>query len=430
MYIGPDSLALVHHFHAIFWQFWKSRQLSSKSNADGSSGKTRSISSSSDAETTSYSFATIAPFKVLDLCAGSGIQALAVLSMLQMLPSSECNVDGAGENALAVAVDINKRALRFTEFNSILNGFGVVDFETGKDTFNGNQSRIKICTVNADLVSDKVLNRDSVAKDKTGIELTDETLVDQLLFIFRRNRSNNETALNDSRFDVLLANPPFIPVPPKVSDNRVLSVFGNQDARGNTPHYGLFSSGGEDGEECLRAIIQMAPLLLSPGAMAGIVSEFMNPPLTQSTELDPALCSKIEKWWDCAFDLHSVSPLVAKGILFTNEYALSSATYAQRRALRNDQDGVLLWKDHLDQKGIDSVSPGLLFVRVLPNEMVFQTRSRSKLECHSNPSQRETILMHRFVPKTTNGSIWTPHNFNAVEFTRIDLVDLFLSYEI
>ncbi|KAL7518815.1 hypothetical protein ACHAWX_003618 [Stephanocyclus meneghinianus] len=427
MYIGPDSLALVHHFHSIFLQFWNSRQLYSKSNSNGSRGKRRSSGSSSDHET---SFAMRAPFKILDLCAGSGIQALAVLSMFQMLPSSDCNPDGEGGNALSVAVDINKRALRFTEFNSILNGFGVVDFETGRDTFNGNHSRIKICTVHADLIADKVLNRDSAAREKVGIELYDESLVDQLLFMFRRKKSYHETIREGSRFDVLLANPPFIPIPPKVSDNRVLSVFGNQGAHDNTPHYGLFSSGGEDGEECLRAIIQMTPILLSPGAMAIIVSEFMNPPLAQSAELDQALCSKIEKWWNYALDSHSVSPLEAKAILFTNEYAISSATYAQRRALRNDQDAVLLWEDHLEEKGINSVSPGLLFFRILSNRIVSQTRSRSKLEYHSNPSQRETMLMHRFVPKTKNGSIWTPHNFNAVESTRIDLMELFASHVI
>jgi hypothetical protein len=151
----------------------------------------------------------------------------------------------------------------------------------------------------------------------------------------------------------------------------------------------------------------------------------MNPPSIQCDELDQALCSKIEKWWNKFLDPRSTSPLVTKGMLFTNEHALPSATYAQRRALRNDHDAFRFWKDHLDQQGITSVSPGLLFLRILPKYDVPRTSSLLEYQYTLSQGKREPMVVHRFVPKTMNGSIWTPHNFNAIESTRRDSLYLF-----
>ena len=50
--------------------------------------------------------------RVLDLCTGSGVQALATMAMLSDVNSS------------SVVADINERALRFAMFNAKLNGFG------------------------------------------------------------------------------------------------------------------------------------------------------------------------------------------------------------------------------------------------------------------------------------------------------------------
>jgi hypothetical protein len=137
----------------------------------------------------------------------------------------------------------------------------------------------------------------------------------------------------------------------------------------------------------------MAPSLLDIDGVIAIVSEFMNPPEPGQSERN--LCSKIEGWWMQSSNLPS-------GLLFTNEYAISSDTYARRRALSNDPNDIRLWKKHLEKKNIHHVSPGLLFLR------------------HRTTHQNPTVT-HRLVPKTKHGSVWTPQNFEAVEFVRKSL---------
>jgi methylase of polypeptide subunit release factors len=312
MYIGPDSLALVHHLHANFMQYYNSRQRSKKQ------------------------------FRLVDFCAGSGVQALATLSMLELF--SDKDVESCDE-ATAVAVDINQRALRFTRFNSILNGFVIGDLEPERFADQCSNSKMKVYTIQADLVSGEVFS--SIEKDDTRLGSSRHPLLDELLLIPKRSSSK-------SMVDLVLANPPFIPTPPKVSDNRVLSIYGGE-TNVSIPMYGLFSSGGEDGEECLRAIVQMAPNLLNHDGLAAVVSEFMNPPAPDQSGLDPSLakrslCSKIQGWWSSSCSQQPV------GVLFTNEYAISSTTYAERRAIPGDANDLDLWNTHLHQKGISSVS--------------------------------------------------------------------------
>jgi len=43
----------------------------------------------------------------------------------------------------------------------------------------------------------------------------------------------------------------------------------------------------------------------------------------------------------------------------------------------------------------------------------------------SMSSSKQLTLEHEFVPKTSLGSIWTPHNYLAVEFTQKILTSLF-----
>ena len=313
MYIGADSLALVHHLHANFMQFCSSR---SSPNSDS-------------------------PFRLLDCCTGSGVQALATLSMLELLPFPECR---KGKEVHAVAVDINPRALRFTKFNSILNGFG--------DMNSNSQLKLKVFTQHADLVA--------------GTTRDGKSLIDELLLLINQEKSN-------TKFDVLLANPPFIPTPPQACDLKVLSVYGNGSTKTrNVPIYGLFSSGGEDGEACLRAILQLTHQVLKTDGFAAIVSEFMNPHCWHSN---------------------------VSSYLFTNEYAISANTYAKRRAMPDDVHDLELWTNHLTHMNISSISPGILFV-IPGNDTANQQ------------------MVHKLVPKTELGSIWTPHNYKAVEFVR------------
>ena len=156
----------------------------------------------------------------------------------------------------------------------------------------------------------------------------------------------------------MLANPPFIPVPPSRSGGAAAALRPGEGFDGNgvipAPRCGLFSSGGASGEDCLHAVARLAPTLLRPnGGLLAVVLEFMNPG-------NGVLTSRLEGWWD--------SDHVAEGVLFTNERALDSDTYARPRAARGNNEDVIVWRNHLCSVGIRSVLPGLLFVETKSGE--------------------------------------------------------------
>ena len=332
MYIGPDSLSLVQHLHASFFTHLESSNRTDRQ-----------------------------PFRILDFCCGSGVQALATLGMLELLRETGHELIGM-EKVEAVAVDVNKRALRFTEFNARLNGFG-------KD----------VTTLQSDLLAD-----DTVPS------------MEELLKI-------------GTRFDVVLANPPFIPVPNVISDDAALSLR-SPGLQNSQSCYGLFSSGGASGEDCLCAIMQMAPhLLRRDGGLMGIVSEFMNPPLLNATEIEYPLLTKLESWWGTQDDT------APSGILFTNEHPLNRQVYSQRRALSNNNENtVSLWLSHLESHKINHISPGVLFIKY-----------QSKHHEENVERQQQLQLEYRLVPSSELGSVWSPHNFYAVEYTLKVLSDFF-----
>jgi len=374
MYIGPDSMALVHHLHASFAEY------------------VQSASHNTPRE----------PMKILDVCTGSGVQALSLMAMCDLLNwqsdgGSESRGTSIGPNAMAVALDVNDRALRFTNFNALLNGFSLLSDSNGG-------TRGTIATIKADLLSGKVLSEHDPELTIVDVALNNLQVSDQL-----------SISLGQPKFDVILANPPFIPVPPSVSDVAALSLREGKswDVDFNSPRYGLFSSGGASGEDCLQAIVEMAPMLLDDeNGLLAIVSEFMNPP--SSLQYDPhfainrgySLIEKLEHLWNSGND-GTAAASSADGILFTNEFPLSSETYAGRRAVPNDENDLKRWSEHLISCEIHSVSPGLLFVK-----------------CHSTQDPMEEkrggiiTLKHFCVPKSTLGSIWTPHNHHALSFTR------------
>jgi methylase of polypeptide subunit release factors len=355
MYIGPDSLALIQHLHASLPNcILRNNQSSMTQQPPPSFGR------------------------ILDVCTGSGVQALATIAMLESIEIDDVSIDPT-----SVVVDVNERALRFATFNAQLNGYGD-----------------KIVTVHADMLSGRILNNETPC----------ESLIDAALYGMKTLGRRKYQIEVDDKFDIILANPPFIPVPPARSDRQASTLRGveyiDDDVDQSTPRYGLFSSGGTSGEDCLRAIVRMAPSLLkSDGGLLAVVSEFMNPPtplsllnITQSTNgknREHDLITKINSWW-------GRSHAFGHGILFTNEFAINSEVYAERRALSNDPKDVAVWKNHLSMNGIHSVSPGLLFIR---------TKDGGQHETH-------LVLKHHFVIKTDNGSIWTPTNFDAVNFTR------------
>mmetsp|Transcript_16605 Transcript_16605/g.21028 ORF Transcript_16605/g.21028 Transcript_16605/m.21028 type:complete len:321 (-) Transcript_16605:21-983(-) len=312
MYIGPDSLALVQHLPL--------QQYISSLPDDGNKNT-----------------------KIIDFCAGSGIQAISTMVSLKW-----CRPD-----ATALFVDINDRALRFAKFNALLNGI----------------QEERISTMNVDITAEN-------------------DFIEHIKF-------DNEP------FDIILANPPFIPVPGKSASSDSRSDDSCIENR-----YGLFSSGGPSGEDVLESIISLSPKLLRPKrGLLAIVSEFMNPP--EGKEGNQILLHKIKKWWSgrpTSFEHHNGEEIIhahAKGILLTNEYPVSAATYSSRRA--DNEFEFNTWSNHLKSCNIDSVSPGLMFVKL------YEQRKNE---------DDDLIMISSRVPRTGLGSIWTPFNIEAVYHTK------------
>lgn len=185
----------------------------------------------------------------------------------------------------------------------------------------------------------------------------------------------------------IVSNPPFLPVP--VYDDTIAS------------RYGLFSSGGSTGEEFFESLVRLAFDLLDQehvsSATLGVVSEFMNP----SGDFGRRLSS----WWS---DNSGDAP-GGHALLLTNENALDAAEYAKRRA--DSPQEALQWNEHLRTQGIDFISPGLMFLK------------RKAILPHQEKDEEDTTaslmdLTHVVVPKTTEGSIWTPTNRIGRDFTR------------
>ena len=70
------------------------------------------------------------------------------------------------------------------------------------------------------------------------------------------------------------------------------------------------------------------------------------------------------------------------------------------------------WVKHLFDLTITHVSPGLLFVR---------TKLKESSATSDNQYSDKLSICHRLVPKSDSGSIWTPSNMEAVEFTKKSL---------
>lgn len=294
MYIGPDSLALLDHWIVPFGE---------------------------SPQNTSTTTATIAEehHKIVDLCTGSGIQALA---MAKQVVSKDSKI---------VCVDLNPRALRMTAFNFALNGMPPPTL------------------VLSDLLRTE---ESSIAHPPSPSSLLHASLQGATM---------------------ILANPPFLPVP--IHDLDIAT------------RHGLFSSGGPSGEDVLQRIVELAAIHLVENGRLAVVSEFMNPRSANFEE-------RLRHWW-------GTTRFPATGVLFFNEECLDADTYARKRASSSKSD-YTVWLEHLKEKDISHVSPGLVFVKKA-------TSSTREDEC-SHPED-DSFVMHSFaIPKTEHGSIWTPTN--------------------
>jgi methylase of polypeptide subunit release factors len=299
MYLGPDSLALVHHY---------SSQLQHGQHAS-----------------------------ILDLGTGSGIQALVAQASTQS-PHVTC-------------VDVNQRALLLAKLN----------FKWNQETTSADDDH-----VDESLRLDLILG--DLREDQGQRLMVD---ADNGLATLSSPESWSDLLAHPT---LILSNPPFLPVP-------------DVDAVINNRH-GWFSGGGPSGEDLLQRVVELSSEILPQHGTLAIVSEFMNPRLVSN---------RIQDWWS----RKDGETAAATGILLTNQVPIDARTYAERRAGSTSEEEAI-WKQHLDTEGITSISPGLLFVR--------------------KGAENGTLELHQeLVPKTTQGSIWTPTNKKAVDFTRTHL---------
>ena len=463
MYIGPDSLALVQHW--LLNDFPGQSEVSIDNSVAATSAEASSY-------TTNHSNQKSIN---LDLCTGSGIQALTSLCL--------------GQVKHAVCVDINPRALRFTALNAALNQINRDDI-----TF---------------ILGNLVTGLGRPWRPPHEIPITAWERQERLLFDIIQARISSiaqDRPHSSSQLPLLsiTANPPFLPVP------RAAMV---------QQRHGLFSAGGRTGEQVLAAIVRLSSQLFShmgsgAGSYLAVVSEFF---LTRSPKVEAkdallegngrgsnaiysdkkfemnwegsydrgksgdasAFLHRVESWWgqrendvdaidpaallypgdnsdrnvrsnqpqsntDIMDDTTASSspqftpPKSAKGLLFTNEFPIDAATYAFRRADSTLEHSI--WMQHLETHSIDFVSPGLLYLAVSSpangTEIDLQSLTSRLKNCSSNNfplTNTDDLVSRKFftatksyciqwnhirVPRSPKGSIWTPSNAEAVAFTR------------
>jgi methylase of polypeptide subunit release factors len=378
MYIGPDSLALVQHFDPYPY-------LVTDHHATGS--------------TPTNNNNTTVVYHGLDLCTGSGIQALTALMRWNMITMDDAANKNNNHTARTrattttmtphprlemLAVDVNPRALKFTQFNAILNGM---------------QDQIQsLC---ADLVSGRILlPNDNNNKDDEESLLLQERLQHHV-------------------YRIVLANPPFLPVPPTTSTATQSQSTATNAKNAIDQRYGLFSSGGSSGEVVLQRILEIASRHLEPGGVLGIVSEFF----FQSHDFG---FDRFVHWWwwsnkEVGPTTDSNGPGVvvvgaaeaaaaaaaATGVLFVNEHPISPETYASRRADNPLEEAI--WLNHLRSWNITKASPGMLYVQKQQQKPANEVDSGVHHGLH---------LVTAAVPKTRQGSLWTPSNRKAIQYTQ------------
>lgn len=175
-----------------------------------------------------------------------------------------------------------------------------------------------------------------------------------------------------TQFDVILANPPFVPVPPKTNARR--------------KRYDSFSVGpGARGDEILARIISGAPARLKPdGGMLGIVSELANA---------DTLHELLPTWWG--------DGVSARGAVIHDSRLPSTSEYAARRA--GSQEEALEWQSYMSQGNVTSMSQGFIFA-------CCQTSSKS---------ERKSKLGLESVCTVSLEKPWAPNSSKALEATRV-----------
>lgn len=415
MYIGPDSIGLVQHTprrtSLITPPITPPRDVGIGEGGQQYSEFSERVSSEDDASfagSNAEGEATEQGESILDLCCGSGIQGIAAAVL-------------RGGNAHVTCIDINPRAVRFSRFNACLNNLDLSRFTA----------------VVGDLYT--ALDAD-VGNAAAAVQETDQ---------FRRSKLKY-TEADAGNFDLILANPPFIPVPPKLESA--------------TRRYDLFAAGGSTGEEVLREIFVGALDRLRPGGLLAVVSELANPAVfdvklrtwigcarqygepamllggqnpAESTAARSALVAArhaegfadeghVESALSSAYgDQNGVAESEEgrqrkngrasddrwAGLVLHEKAPWSAKEYASRRAGSSPEtEG---WLCHLHRMGIDSMAAGFVFVRKTGErgtDRAGDDQVRTKEEGGDQNMADSPTVEVRGVDK-----VWAPHNTAAIE---------------
>lgn len=451
MYIGPDSIGLVQHApRSPPHPTTADRAEVFTERPDGQEARSappKEKSSREEAET------------ILDLCCGSGIQGIAAAVL-------------RGGNARVTCVDINPRAVRFARFNALLNGLDETRFSAIIGDLYSTLSTAP--PGNAD--SSHAARADVRAPTPTEKECTASGSVERHGAAVARSLGDSGDSHNGGRveadegpggpspagsppssddprqarpgddldfdngrsplcradddlafFDLILANPPFVPVPPKLGSAK--------------RRYDVFASGGANGEDVVEGIFRGATAHLHPGGVLAVVSELVNPrtfdaklgrwvgavrlgsrsvavdvqvkggtiaehlrhvgtdraTTSELSGVSGALNDGAVDWEVCAWNgvvLHEKEPWTAR------QYA------ARRSGSAREAEG---WERHLQLMGIEEMAPGFVFVRRLQASVAQRVGNSSDAEPHG-------AVEIQGVEK-----LWAPHNAAAVENTEIAL---------
>ncbi|KAG5176364.1 S-adenosyl-L-methionine-dependent methyltransferase [Tribonema minus] len=246
-----------------------------------------------------------------------------------------------GGECSVTAVDVSARAVRFTRFNAALNGLARC-----------------VTAVQGDLYS--------------------------------------ASGIGDRTYAAILANPPFVPVPP------ALNAISNR--------YDVFAAGpGARGEGVLRGVIEGACAHLRPGGTLAIVSEVADV---------ERFVGALPQWW-------SSGSSAQDSVL---QPAMSALEYCQRRAGSSNE--VEAWVTHLASESIESLSQAFMWV-VMPHassssmtDVDSSSRSDSGGNVRIGIREGGCQVLMTDVKLVRVSKVWAPENYAALRVTTDCVKDL------
>lgn len=479
MYIGPDSIGLVQHAPRRITSRSRSTDIGlgeptevirdvagEAAETDGADVAGRGAA---ERTATSEGQAGVGVEAVLDLCCGSGVQGIAAAAL-------------RGGNAHVTCVDINPRAIRFARFNALLNGLDESRFHAvAGDLYCALRSGSSGGIASSDAVpARRGTEKQTPAAEGDSSRLTmggtarrkagggsapsatggrgpepfpfddDEGTIAKSRVSAPLLGGGEPTPQSNSasKFDLILVNPPFVPVPPRLDSVR--------------RRYDVFAAGGANGEDVVEGIFRGVMDHLQPGGLLAMVSELANPRVfdtklrrwvgAQGPETMPpaeaaaaaAVVMPAEgeqtgrgapeneqrgQEGDAAPSGSShvseggVSPAPSltaaeedggsmwTGVVLHEKVPWTAKEYAARRAgTAREAQG---WERHLSLVGVEEMAPGFVFVRRRepPSSNVIGAGDESGSRNAGEATGDVDIEVQGFL------KLWAPHNKAAVDNT-------------